>query len=193
MRKIFALVFVLVAATMLAACSGTPTAVSTVVPTATLAPTQTARVLVVTTTPAATGTPLSTATATLAPVGPQLRTAEEIRDFGRVLGWVTGGDLGQWVAGAQIELKEDFVLKTLPSGAVYEFECVHYTVINGEVHATPVCEGALVRFGTDDIVPKGVIGTFWLPWAVKGSPTEGWEEGFLDEPCLCSDGDCRDE
>ncbi len=133
-------------------------------------------------------------TATPAPIiltSPQLRTAEEIRDFGRVIGWVSGGNEGQWVSGAQIELKADFELKTLPNGAVYEFECVHYTVLSGEVYAEPVCEGALLRFDTNSVIAKGTVGTFWLSWAVEGTATEEWEEGFLNLPCECPSGDCR--
>jgi hypothetical protein len=139
----------------------------------------------------ATGTPLPTDTP--APVGPQLRTAEDIRALGKVLGWVTGGN-GEFVAGAQLELKHDVpLLDILQDGVVYEFQCVHYLQINGEVHAKPVCEGGLVRFSSTSVLPKGAIGTLWLPWAVQGSPTEEWAEGFLNAPCLCADGDCRDE
>ena len=123
----------------------------------------------------------------------ELKTAADIRAFGKVIGWVTGGSEGQFVQGAQVSLKEDWALNTLPFGYVFEYECVHYTVINGEVHATPVCDGGLVRMGTDTIVPKGTVGTLWAPNAITAPLTEEWKEGFLDEPCLCADGDCRDE
>lgn len=138
-----------------------------------------------TATPAPTDTP--------APVGPQLRTAEDIRALGKVFGWVTGGNAGQWVAGAQVELKNDFKLNTLPDGVVFEYECVQYFVLNGEVQTKVVCQGALVRFDTNSTVPAGAVGALWLPWAVKGSATEEWLEGFLNLPCICPDGDCRDE
>lgn len=143
-----------------------------------------------TATQAPTGTPLPTET----PVnGPQLRTAEQMRAFGRVIGWVTGGSAGEFVQGAQVALKEDFVLNTLPEGYVFEFECVQYSVLNAEVQAKVVCTGALIRFGTTSVVPAGSIGTLWLTHPVVGSETEQWAEGFLNAPCLCSDGDCRDE
>lgn len=125
--------------------------------------------------------------------GPQLRTAEDIRALGKVLGWVTGGESGEFVAGAQLELKNDVpLLDILQDGVVYEFQCVQYFVINGEVH-TKVCDGGLVRFDTESMLPKGAVGTLWLPWAVQGSATEEWLEGFFNKPCACSDGDCRDE
>ena len=124
---------------------------------------------------------------------PDLKTAADIRAFGKVIGWVTGGSQGQFVQGAQVSIKEDWVLNTLPSGYVFEYECVHYVVINDEVHAIPVCDGGLIRMDTDTIVPKGTIGTLWAPNAITAPLTEEWEEGFLDEPCLCADGDCRDE
>lgn len=141
--------------------------------------------------PTATGTPLPTKT--LVPVGLQLRTASDIRAFGRVIGWVTGGANGDFVQGAQIALKSDFTLKTLPEGEVLEFECVQYIVMNGEVHAKPVCDGAIIRFNTTSVVPEGSIGTLWLTHPVVGSEIEQWAEGFINEPCICSDGDCRDQ
>lgn len=207
----------ILASFVLAACGGTPAPAGTA-PTSAAAvyaarteviPTQTPWVVTATSAPAeaegqtempeptetlaptTTGTPLPTST--LAPVGLQLRTATDMRAFGRVIGWVTGGANGEFVQGAQIALKSDFALKTLPEGYVFEFECVQYTVMNGEVTAKPVCEGALIRFGTNSIVPAGSIGTLWLSHAVVGSETELWEEGFLNLPCKCPDGDCRDE
>lgn len=123
----------------------------------------------------------------------ELKTAADIRAFGRVIGWVTGGSEGQFVQGAQVSLKKDWALNTLPSGYVFEYECVHYVVINDEVHASPVCDGGLVRMDTDTIISKGTVGTLWAPNAITAPLTEEWEEGFLDEPCLCADGDCRDE
>lgn len=182
MRKFLVLASFLVAVTMLAACSGIPTAVSTT-------PTPVATEEVETPEP----TPTPTFTVTPITAGPQLRTAEDIRVLGKVLGWVTGGNEGQWVAGAQVELKSEFKLNTLPSGVVFEYECVQYFVLNGEVQTKVVCQDALVRFDTTSIVPAGTVGTFWLPWAVKGSATEEWLEGFLNLPCECSDGDCRDQ
>lgn len=128
-----------------------------------------------------------------AELSPQLKTAEQVRAFGRVLGWVSGGSKGEFVQGAQVALKNDFLLKTLPSGDIFEFECVHYHVVNDEVMARPVCDGALVRFGTTSVVPAGSIGTLWLTYPVMGNEKEEWAEGFLNEPCICSDGDCRDQ
>ena len=121
-----------------------------------------------------------------------LENADEIRDFGRVLGWVSGGIKGEFVQGAQVSLNEDFVLKTLPDGSIFEFECVQYLSLGGKIVAHPVCKDAMVRFDTNSIVSKGSIGTLWLTNAVKGSSTEKWMEGFLNLPCECSDGDCRD-
>lgn len=146
-----------------------------------------------TSTAAAANNQTATPVSTLAPQSAAgIRTAEEMRSLGRVTGWVTGGD-GQYVAGAQLELKNDTpLLDILQDGTVYEFQCVHYLAINGEVHAKPVCEDGLVRFDTNSVLPKGAIGTIWLPWAVKGDSTEKWEEGFLNAPCACADGDCRD-
>ncbi len=161
---------------MLAACG---TAAPTTAPA-----TQTPYVIVVTATTQA-ETPVPT------PASPQLRTATDMRAFGRVIGWVTGGEKGEFVQGAQIALKSAFALKTLPEGDVLEFECVHYVVINGEVSAKPVCPGALVRFGTDSMVPADSILTLWLSHPVVGSETEKWDEGFLNKPCICPDGDCR--
>ena len=123
----------------------------------------------------------------------ELKTAADMRDLGRVIGWVTGGNEGQYVAGAQLEMKNDVpLLDILQDGVVYEFQCVHYLQINGEVHSKPVCEGGLVRFGTESVLFKGTIGTIWLPMAVQSDATEEWLEGFLNEPCECADGDCRD-
>jgi hypothetical protein len=179
MRKMFALVSLLVLlGLVLSACGAT--APTTTVPTATLTATATS---------APTNTPTPTFTPT--PAGPQLRTATDVRAFGRVIGWVTGGEKGEFVQGAQIALKSAFALKTLPEGDVLEFECVQYIVINGEVSAKPVCPGALVRFGTDSMVPADSILTLWLSHPVVGSETEKWDEGFLNKPCICADGDCR--
>lgn len=173
--------------------AATQVAAPTLTPTKTPTPTA----IQLTATPVSTSTPngeelMGTVEAVVTASGPQLRTAEDIRTFGRVIGWVTGGSSGEFVQGAQIALKSDFLLKTLPEGDVFEFECVHYTVINGEVNAKPVCDGALIRFSTNSVVPAGSIGTLWLSHAVVGSETEQWEEGFLNLPCKCADGDCRD-
>jgi hypothetical protein len=208
MRTVF--VSLVLASLVLAACgptaAGTPVAtipvatqtarVVEVVVTATHEPTQATEDQAETPEPATeTAAPaVNTPTPTPTLAGPQLRTAEDIRSLGKVTGWVTGGASGEFIAGAQLELKRDTpLLDILQDGVVYEFQCVHYLALNGEVHAKPVCESGLVRFSTGSVLPKGAIGTLWLPWAVKGDPNESWDEGFLNAPCLCPDGDCRDE
>ncbi len=136
-------------------------------------------------------TPTSTPTVVLAAL--QLQTANDMRAFGKVIGWVSGGIKGEFVQGAQVSLNEDFVLKMLPTGSIFEFECVQYLSLGGKISAHPVCEGAMVRLDTNSVVSKGSIGTLWLTNAVLGSATEKWEEGFLNLPCECADGDCRDQ
>lgn len=159
--------------------------------------------LVATLTAMPTNTPLPTATivptrtplptATLVPSvldeGMPLRTAEDLRTlFDKVNGWVSGGE-GKWVAGAQGALAKDLVLKDLPEGATFEFQCVQYHTLDSVVVIKKVCPGATISFS--ETIPAGSIGTMWLNWPVQGSENETWKEGFLNKPCPCANGDCR--
>lgn len=210
MRKV-TVVFIFVLASLLAACSGqapagnvnseatsvaatvqalvpatpTPNVIATSVAATVQALTPTA---VVSETPLATTMP--TATSTALPVALRMRTAEDVRIFfSNIEGWVSGGDAGQWVAGAQGALAEDLKLKEMPEGMTFEFECVQYYNVAGKLEIKKVCENAVIRYS--EVIPSGSFGTVWLEWAVKGSAAEKWEEGFVNKPCECSDGDCR--
>lgn len=138
--------------------------------------------------PASTTTPVPAAASTSFKVP----TANAMREWAEVVGWVTN-DSGEFVQGAQVILKEDFALNTLDETYVLEVQCVHYSVKNGVVVAEPVCDGGKIIYSTNSIVLKGTIGTLWTSHVVVGSATETWPEGFLDKPCACADGDCRDE
>lgn len=153
----------------------TPTAAVTETPSATLTPTN---------------APTLTNTPTAMPVALRMRTAEDVREFfSDIEGWVSGGDAGQWVAGAQGTLAEDLELKSMPEGMTFEFECVQYYNLGGKLYTKKVCDDAVIRFS--EVIPEGSVGTVWLEWPVKGSANEKWEEGFVNKPCECADGDCR--
>ena len=125
----------------------------------------------------------------------ELKTADDFRALGLVNGWVSGGKDGEFVQGAQISFYEDFDLLSLPDGFIWEHECTQYQRRGDEIFAKAVCgDDTIARFSTEDsIVPAGTVGTFWAPGAVSASGLEKWDEGFLNAPCECPDGDCRDE
>ena len=125
----------------------------------------------------------------------ELKTADDFRALGLVNGWVSGGKDGEFVQGAQLSFYEDFDLLSLPNGFIWEHECTQYQRRGDEIFAKAVCgDDTIARFSTEDsIVPAGTVGTFWAPGAVSASGLEKWDEGFLNAPCECPDGDCRDE
>lgn len=137
-------------------------------------------------------TPVPTFTPTATPVAfLQLKTAEDVRVFFTdIEGWVSGGDAGQWTAGAQGVLAKDLILRNMPEGMVFEFECVQYSNLGNELISKKVCPDAEIRFS--EVIPAGAFGTLWLEWAVQGSDDELWKEGFVNKPCICPDGDCRE-
>lgn len=164
----------------------------------TLAPTATAT-LVPTLVPTATEVETlvsvdSTLVLANAPVsdGLRLQTAEDIRSFFKTatLKWVAGGK-GLWVAGAQGSLVRPLVFAEMPEGMTAEIQCVQYHNFDGELVIKEVCAGAEPSFSK--AIPAGTVLTVWLEWVVEGSESETWAEGFIDRPCLCADGDCRDE
>jgi hypothetical protein len=219
MRKMSGLIFlVLAAAAMLAACSGIPTAATPNAATSIAAtiqvlvpPTATPDIIAegvqttiqamtpsasavteeaVVETQAATPEPTNTIVPTTQVELLQLKTAEDVREFfSSIEGWVSGGDAGQWTAGAQGVLAKDLILRNMPEGMIFEFECVQYSTFSGRIQTKKVCADATVRFS--EVIPAGSFGTLWLEWAVQGSE-ESWEEGFVNKPCICADGDCRD-
>ncbi len=195
MRKItFVMFLVVVVSFVLVACgSAAPTNLSaedlvatlTAMPTNTLSPTSTS---VPTSTPLPpTNTPLPSPTS-VRDTGMQLNTAADIRVlFVKVNGWVSGGE-GQWVAGAQGALRNDLILKDLPEGATFEFECVQYHTLGGSIVIKKVCPNATISYS--EVIPAGSVGTMWLDWAVMRNG-DRLDEDFLNEPCACPSGDCR--
>ncbi len=175
---------------VLVACGGnqpstSPLSAEDLVATLTAYPTNTS---VPTSTPLPpTNTPLPTATS-VRDTGMQLNTAADIRVlFVKVNGWVSGGE-GQWVAGAQGSLRNDLILKDLPEGATFEFECVQYHTLGGTVVVKKVCQGATISYS--EIIPAGSVGTMWLDWSIAREGDQ-LKEGFINKPCVCQSGDCR--
>lgn len=201
MKKLLFVVFFVLMVSLLTGCSG-------VAPVETPDPTlqaiseqavinqgltQTAQAVVLTptlmpATPTLTATPAPTATPV---VFLRLKTAEDVRVFFTdIEGWVSGGDAGQWTAGAQGVLAKDLILRNMPEGMIFEFECVQYSNLGDELISKKVCSDATIRFS--EVIPAGAFGTLWLEWAVQGSDDELWQEGFVNKPCICPDGDCRE-
>lgn len=144
--------------------------------------------------PTATIVPTNTAIPTEVVEIIKLKTAYDYRSLGKINGWVSGGKDGEFVQGAQIVLYEDLDLLSLPNGVIWEHECTQYQSHGDKIVAEKVCDDAVIRFSTEaSIVPAGTIGTFWGMGPVSGSVLEEWDEGFLNAPCICNDGDCRDE
>lgn len=136
---------------------------------------------------ALTMTPTATTVALL-----QLKTAEDVRAFfqAKTLKWVAGGE-GLWVAGAQGSLVNELTFADMPEGMTLEAQCIQYHNLDGELVIKKVCADAETRFSKT--IPANTVVTAWLEWVIEGSENESWPEGFIDKPCKCADGDCRDQ
>lgn len=195
MRKLtFVLSMLVVASLVLAACLPGQTSPQTREELEALLTSMPANTATATSTPLPTNTPLPpTNTPLPSPTsvrdtGMQLNTAADIRVlFNKVSGWVSGGE-GQWVAGAQGALRNDLILKDLPEGATFEFECVQYHTLSGVIVIKKVCPNATISYS--EVIPAGSVGTMWLDWAVALNGDK-LKEGFLNKPCACPSGDCR--
>lgn len=167
-------------AVFLAACSEQP-APAVVEPAATL----TAPQVTPTTVAPAAAAPMVTVepTLTLAPsLDPDIRrfhTADGLRGFLSVSGWIARDGEVRGVVGT---LNFPTILGNMPEGVTVVIVCHSYKNRHGDVTAERICGEGKPLSGPDQaLVPAGTKVTLLFDWAIETSSSELWSEGVVEK------------